>query len=130
MTILGWIIFAAFAFMIGIVGFALAIDARSNISRTVIIIITIALIAALLLGMLWLFNNTASGQRTLIDQKSNMSGGLERTVNVYTANGDIIATYTGLIDIDTNDGGYVKFDFEGKRYIYYNCFVETIAEIG
>ncbi len=32
------------------------------------------------------------------------------------------------IDIETNDGGYVKFDFDGKRYIYYNCFVETIAE--
>lgn len=33
------------------------------------------------------------------------------------------------IDIDTNDGGYVKFDFNGKRYIYYNCFVESIADI-
>ena len=45
------------------------------------------------------------------------------------ANRDIIATYTGKIDIDQNDGGYVKFDFERKRYIYYNCFVETIANI-
>lgn len=33
------------------------------------------------------------------------------------------------IDIAQNDGGYVKFDFEGKRHIYYNCFVETIANI-
>lgn len=32
-------------------------------------------------------------------------------------------------DIATNDGGYVKFDFNGKRYIYYNCFVESIADI-
>lgn len=27
------------------------------------------------------------------------------------------------------DGEYVKFDFDGKRYIYYNCFVESIADI-
>ena len=31
--------------------------------------------------------------------------------------------------IDENDGGYIKFDFDGKRYIYYNCFVESIADI-
>ena len=64
-----------------------------------------------------------------MDQKSNISG-IERTITVYTANGDVIATYTGTIDVEQNDGGYVKFDFNGKRYIYYNCFVETIAEIG
>lgn len=26
------------------------------------------------------------------------------------------------------NGGYVKFDYDGKRYVYYNCFVETIAD--
>ena len=130
MTIIGWVVFTALAFFICAFGFALAVDATEKKNSILIAVITIALVVALLLGMLWLFNNTARGQRMLIDQKSNMNGGLERTVNVYTANGDIIASYTGLIDIDTNDGGYVKFDFEGKRYIYYNCFVETIAEIG
>ena len=91
--------------------------------------ICILLIAGVFFGMRWYFNNTASGQRALIDQKSNLSNGMDRIINVYTANGDLIATYEGQIDIDTNDGGYVKFDFEGKRYIYYNCFIETIAEI-
>ena len=72
---------------------------------------------------------SASMKREIVDFKSNFNGGLNRTINVYTANGDIIASYTGKIDIETNDGGYVKFDFNGKRYIYYNCFVETIADI-
>ena len=27
------------------------------------------------------------------------------------------------------EGGYVKFDYNGNRYIYYNCFVESIADI-
>ena len=76
-----------------------------------------------------LFSKTASCQRHVTDIKSNFTGGLERTVNVYTANGDLIATYSGKIDLDINDGGYVKFDFKGKRYIYYNCFVESIADI-
>ena len=49
-------------------------------------------------------------------------------INVYTADGKIIASYEGRIDIETNDGGYVKFDYDGKRYVYYNCFVETIAD--
>lgn len=52
-----------------------------------------------------------------------------RSITVYTADGEVIATYSGKIDIDTNDGGYVKFDLDGKRYIYYNCFVESIADI-
>lgn len=53
---------------------------------------------------------------------------MNRIINVYTADGKIIASYEGRIDIETNDGGYVKFDYDGKRYVYYNCFVETIAD--
>lgn len=85
------------------------------------------LIAAL--GALLLTGCTASTQRACTDIKSNMNGGLDRVVNIYTANGDLIARYEGKIDLSSNDGGYLKFDFDGKRYIYYNCFVESIAEI-
>ena len=82
------------------------------------------------LFILILFTGCASScQRSLVDLKSDFGNGLERTINVYTANGEIIASYSGKIDIETNDGGYVKFDLDGKRYIYYNCFVETIADI-
>lgn len=131
MTIGGWILFAFFSICICGIGFVIAIDSCCGIAgKALIVLICAVLIVALLVGMLWYFNNTAGGQRALIDQKSNLNNGIERTVTVYTANGEIIAQYTGLIDIEMNDGGYVKFDFEGKRYIYYNCFVETIAEIG
>jgi uncharacterized membrane protein len=130
MTISGWFLFVFFASIIGILGIAAAISfCESAPGKVAAIILTIILIVALLFGMRWYFNNTASGQRALIDQKSEFANGFDRTVTVYTASGDVIATYTGKIDIDTNDGGYIKFDFEGKRYIYYNCFVETIAEI-
>lgn len=88
------------------------------------------LAATLIIGALSIGTTGCSScSRMYVDLKSDISNGLDRTINVYTANGDLIATYSGKIDIDTNDGGYVKFDFEGKRYVYYNCFVETIADI-
>lgn len=129
MTITGWVMFALFAFIIGAfaVGAFMAFD--SVVAKSISVIVGVVLVFALLFGMFWYFNNTASGQRALLDQKSDFKNGIERTVTVYTANGEVIAQYTGKIDIDTNDGGYVKFDFDGKRYIYYNCFIETIAEI-
>ena len=70
----------------------------------------------------------ASVDRWCTDVKSDLNGGLNRVINVYTADGKVLASYEGRIDIETNDGGYVKFDYDGKRYIYYNCYVETIAE--
>lgn len=55
----------------------------------------------------------ASMDRLGTDIKSDMNGGLNRIINVYTADGKIIASYEGRIDIETNDGGYVKFDYDG-----------------
>lgn len=132
MTISGWILFAIFVCFISVGGFAAfmwANDEDSKIGKVLSVVISLALVVALLFGMLWYFNNTASGQRALVDQKSDFNNGLERTITVYTADGEVIAQYSGLIDIATSDGGYIKFDFEGKRYIYYNCFVESVAEI-
>ena len=91
--------------------------------------ISIILSTVLLLGMRWYYTSTASGKRALTDEYSELNDGLERIVTVYTADGDIIAQYEGRIDIEGNDGGYVLFDFEGRRYTYYNCFVESIAII-
>ena len=87
----------------------------------------IAVVLGLTLGVG--ITGVASWDRAVTDMKSDVNGGMQRTITVYTADGKKLATYEGKIDIDTNDGGYVKFDFNGKRYIYYNCFVESIADI-
>ena len=129
MTITGWVLFALLAFFVGAFAVGAFMEFDSVAAKSISVIVGVILIFALLFGMFWYFDNTASGQRALLDQKSDLNNGIERTVTVYTANGDVIAQYTGKIDIETNDGGYVKFDFDGKRYIYYNCFIETIAEI-
>lgn len=92
-------------------------------------IIACVIIVGILVAIFIPFLGGASCQRACVSFKSNLQNGLDRTIKVYTANGDIIAEYHGKIDLEANDGGYVVFDFEGKRYIYYNCFVESIADI-
>lgn len=128
MTIGGWILFGFIVAMAFAIAFIVSLDfSKSGKAISFIIAGFISLIT--LAGMLWYFNCTADGQRQLVDQRSNLSNGLDRVVTVYTADGDVIAQYEGQIDIEANDGGYIKFDFEGKRYMYYNCFVESIADI-
>ena len=130
MTIGGWIIFAAIAGCL-ILGAICGAVLCENIAARIMVPILCALATiSLLVWMLWYFGNTASGQRAMVDQQSDLGNGLDRIVRVYTANGDIIAEFEGTIDIEGNDGGYVLFDYQGKRYTYYNCFVESIAEIG
>lgn len=131
MTILGWICYAFVVIMTVLVCGALAMQLDLNVkaARRLIFSATFVVAIVAMLVMRWYFANTASGQRALTDQRSNLNNGIERTVTVYTANGDVIAQYEGKIDIAANDGGYIKFDFDGKRYIYYNCFVETIAAL-
>lgn len=87
------------------------------------------LILCLTLGLSFMCVGCASWDRLKVDVKSDVDGGLERTINVYTADGELMATYSGKIDLEMAEGGYVKFDLDGKRYIYYNCFVESIADI-
>ena len=128
MTISGWVLFGFIVVMAFAIVFVISLDSsKSGKAISFIIAGFISLIA--LGGMLWYFNCTADGQRQIVDQRSNLSNGLDRVVTVYTADGDVIAQYEGQIDIEANDGGYIKFDFEGKRYMYYNCFVESIADI-
>lgn len=128
MTIGGWVLFGVIVAMAFAIAFMISLEFSKDgkvISFAVAGIIS--LIA--LVGLFWYYNCTADGQRQVVDQRSNLSNGLDRVVTVYTADGDVIAQYEGQIDIEANDGGYIKFDFEGKRYMYYNCFVESIADI-
>lgn len=88
-------------------------------------IVAVGMAVMLALGM----TGCASWNRMVTDVKSDFAVGMQRTIKVYTANGDLLAEYEGKIDLSSNEGGYVKFDYDGKRYIYYNCFVESIADI-
>lgn len=82
----------------------------------------------LLLASLFAFGGCASCSRDLKSCNSDINGGLYRTVNVYSLDGKLLATYEGKIDIDNNANGSVMFDLDGKRYVYYNAIVEIIEK--
>lgn len=128
MTVGGWVIYFLLLALIGLFAFFIYDSCCTSRDRLITVAIAVMIAVLLLVGMHWFFGNTASGQRMLIDERSELGQGIERVVTVYTADGKILAQYEGKIDLEQNDGGYVKFDLNGKRYIYYNCFVESIAD--
>ena len=92
-------------------------------------IIAVIVAVAIVFGVgFWYYNNTASGIRARTDERAELQNGLDRVITIYTADGTVLKQYEGKIDIE-QDQGYIKFDWNGKRYIYYNCYVETIADI-
>ena len=93
-------------------------------------ILVTAIILAIALGIGACCYNSQSIKRTAKDIKSDLNGGLDRTVTVYTADGEVLKTYKGKIDVESNDSGVVKFDLNnGQRIMYYNCYVEVIENI-
>lgn len=80
------------------------------------IAIAIAVVAVL---FLLAFLNRASVGRFMKDMKSEWRNGLERTVEVYDVNGNLIKRYEGKFDVERDDDR-IKFDDEnGKRHIIY-----------
>lgn len=76
----------------------------------------------------FVFTGCASCERELKSCNSDMNGGLNRVVNIYTYGGELIASYEGKIDIDDNTNGSIMFDMDGKRYVYYNAIIEVIEK--
>ena len=130
MPLFGWFVFAFVVIAILCVCFVLAVYIDSNVATAILSIVFLALSIGSYGALNWYYTETASGQRAVVDERSDFSGGLERTVNILNADGEIIKSYTGIIDIEDNGGEYVIFDLDGKRYMYFNCSVESIADIG
>lgn len=125
MPISGWI----GCIFIGLLAIGGGVLLYAETQRFVVSVIAVILALALIFGVgFWYYNNTASGIRARTDEQAELQNGLNRTITIYTADGTILKQYEGKIDIE-QDQGYVKFDWDGKRYIYYNCYVETIADI-
>lgn len=57
----------------------------------------------------------ASCSRVAKTLESDVSGGMQRTVEVYTNTGELLTTYEGKIDIQYEDNRTL-FDLDGKRY--------------
>lgn len=125
MTISGWITCIVLAGVTVVGGFAL----WTMTEKRVLSVIATLLVIGIIFGVgFWYYGNTASGIRARTDERAELQNGLERIITIYTADGNVLKQYEGKIDVE-QDQDYIKFDWNGKRYIYYNCYVETIADI-
>ena len=84
---------------------------KRKILRT-IFIVAIALV--MLFG-----SSCASCERWQKDCQSEMNNGVDREINIYTYDGELVAHYEGKIDIETGNDDYILFHINGNRYIYY-----------
>lgn len=82
--------------------------------------LALALTAAICIWISWYQLNSESGKRAYKDQQSELNGGIERVVQVYDVNGEMIREYSGRFDVETDKDSYILFDDEeGKRHIVY-----------
>ena len=120
MTVGGWVLFVFGAAIIFCVCLGSTAFVGCGKKGLIISAIVGSVLTCALLGvMLWWFNNTASGKRAFKSQESNFGDGIERSVEVYDVDGDLIKRYRGKFDV-TYDENRILFDDEkGKRHIVY-----------
>lgn len=122
MTIGAWCLLLLIFFMgAGLAGFVFScgLDCESKAALGIAGVILVLTVAACIL-FFWYRSNSASGQRALKDQESDLNGGISRTVSVYDINGNLIQQYSGKFDIETDRESYILFDDEdGARHIIY-----------
>ena len=116
MTVGGWIVFCILTLCFFGVGIGIAASNGETAAWIASIAVAFVLTAGLLVGMLWYYGSTASGQRALKSQQSNFDGGIERTVTVYGLGGEEIKSWSGKFDV-TEDSQETYFDIDGRRVI-------------
>ena len=93
----------------------------------IVLAVTLGICLAMMFGLSWYHTNTASGQRSYKDFKSDISGGLNREITITAEDGREIFHYEGKIDIETQNDGYILFESEeGQRYIIYYGVQDTV----
>lgn len=77
---------------------------------------------ALLAAMVLSLAGCASLNRELKSFESDISGGLNRTVTVYSYDGDILGQWSGKFDVSESENE-TFFDIDGKRVIIQNAII-------
>lgn len=119
MTVGGWIAFAFITVVILLIGFLVGFAIDENNSVAISMAVSAVLVIFVLIGMLFYYNNTASGKRAYKTQESNFNYGIERIVEVYDATGNLLKTYNGKFDISYDDNRIIFDDENGKRHVIY-----------
>jgi hypothetical protein len=93
------------------------------------VVATMGICIAISCVIIWFLYFTEGGKRTQKTYRSEVSGGLYRTVKVYDMEGELIEQYEGKFDVDesaTSGITKIKFDMDGKRHIIY-CTTGTVV---
>lgn len=86
------------------------------------------LVVLAIVAVIYFMTGTATFKRNIKNIRSEVTGGLERTVKIYSINGELLAEHEGFIDVTFDDSGRVLFELNGKRYVYQNAIVEVIEK--
>ena len=119
MTVGGWVGFASITAVILLIGLLVGWAIDENKSVAISMAVSVVLVVFVLIGMLFYYNNTASGKRAYKTQESNFNNGIERIVEVYDATGNLLKTYNGKFDISYDDNRIIFDDENGKRHVIY-----------
>ena len=117
-TIGGWVLIG-FIFIIGIIiSVMIFLDMKTG-TGILSIIITLIVTLGLMFFINWYNTNTASGARGYNTYKSEMSNGIERTIDIYNAEGELRYHFEGTVDIDDESQAYTLFfdTQDGQRII-------------
>lgn len=116
MTIAGWAILIIVSAISITVAWVISIDCYETKSTIIAFIVAALIIISTFCALSFYYHNTESGKRQVRTQKSDFSGGLNRTVSVYSYDGKILGQWTGKFDV-TEDDKETYFDIDGKRVI-------------
>ena len=119
MTVSGIIVGIVITAVLLLMGLFILSDDMEIRGKIILVTIIIAIIAGTWFGLVWYFNNTASGARALKTQQSNFDNGINRVITVYDIEGDVIQQYEGKFDIDYSDERILFDDEQGNRHIIY-----------
>lgn len=125
------IVFGALILVIGI-GALIYGFVNDDVGTGVGIFIVGLIIGLVLIITPIIYSNIAAGQRAYKDQQSNFNvNQITREVIVYDINGNVITTYTGKFDIETDNEKYILFDDENglRHIIYYTTGTVIVNEV-
>ena len=79
-------------------------------------------LAVIAVGCIYALVNSSAFHRAFKSLRSDLGGGLNRTVTVYSYNGEKIASWSGKFDVSENDRE-TWFDIGNKRVIIQNGII-------
>jgi len=130
MTVGGWILYGVLVITTGIITGCVTVEADNKSTKIISFVLSAIVIISLTIGMRWYYSNTESGKRAMKSQESNLNAGIERRVEVYDMEGDLIKEYEGKFDVTYNEARILFDDENGKRHvIYYSTGTVVIDEI-